>query len=66
MCAYVLATVLFFPGSILTLGAGFVFAKALDNVALAVLLGSIAVWCGAMVGSIIAMILGRYVFREVI
>lgn len=61
---YTLATIFFFPGLILTLGAGFAFNEAYGNVGLAILVGSIAVWCGAMLGSMIAMLVGRYLLRE--
>jgi len=62
---YFLATIFFVPGSILTLGAGFVFSAALDNnLGWGVLLGTAAVWVGASTGSIAAFLLGRYLFRD--
>lgn len=60
---YFLATVLFIPGSLLTLGAGFVFGNRF-GVGIGVLLASAAVFIGATIGAIGAFILGRYVFRE--
>ncbi|WP_017325204.1 TVP38/TMEM64 family protein [Synechococcus sp. PCC 7336] len=51
---YIVATVAFLPGSILTLGAGFVFG---------VVEGAIFVFIGAMVGATAAFIVGRYVAR---
>lgn len=60
---YIVATVLFVPGLILTLGAGFVYSK-IYGVGLGVLIGSIIVFVGASIGSILAMLLGRYAFRE--
>ncbi len=51
---YILATVAFFPGSILTLGAGVVFG---------VILGSLYVFVGATLGAIAAFLVGRYVAR---
>jgi uncharacterized membrane protein YdjX (TVP38/TMEM64 family) len=51
---YILATVLFVPGSILTLGAGVVFG---------VVLGSIYVFIGATTGAILAFLIGRYLAR---
>jgi uncharacterized membrane protein YdjX (TVP38/TMEM64 family) len=51
---YILATVLFVPGSILTLGAGVVFG---------VVLGSIYVFIGATIGAILAFLIGRYLAR---
>ncbi|CAI2367166.1 unnamed protein product [Moneuplotes crassus] len=61
---YILATIFFIPGLILTLGAGFAFNEAYGKVWLAILVGSIAVWCGAMIGSMLAMLIGRYLLRE--
>merc|ERR1712157_296180 len=62
---YFLATIFFVPGSILTLGAGFVFSAALDNnLWRGVLLGTAAVWVGASAGAIAAFLLGRYLLRD--
>ncbi len=51
---YILATVLFIPGSILTLGSGFVFG---------VIWGSIYVFIGATLGATAAFLVGRYLAR---
>lgn len=51
---YLLATVAFFPGSILTLGAGVVFG---------VVLGSLYVFIGATLGATAAFLVGRYLAR---
>ena len=51
---YILATVAFFPGSILTLGAGVVFG---------VLLGSFYVFIAATIGATAAFLVGRYLAR---
>jgi uncharacterized membrane protein YdjX (TVP38/TMEM64 family) len=51
---YILATVAFFPGSILTLGAGVVFG---------VMLGSFYVLIGATIGATAAFLVGRYLAR---
>ncbi len=53
--AYVVATVLFVPGSILTLGAGFVFG---------VIGGTAAVSVASTVGATAAFLVGRYVARD--
>ncbi|VEU43568.1 unnamed protein product [Pseudo-nitzschia multistriata] len=63
---YFLATVFFIPGSILTLGAGFVFSSAMDSLWIGVLLGTAAVFVGASLGAIVAFLLGRYLFREAV
>ena len=51
---YIVATVAFLPGSILTLGAGVVFG---------VVFGSIYVFIGATLGAIAAFLVGRYFAR---
>ena len=54
MIIYIVATVAFLPGSILTLGAGVVFG---------VILGSIYVFIGATLGATFAFLVGRYLAR---
>ena len=54
MIIYIVATVAFLPGSILTLGAGVVFG---------VVLGSIYVFIGATIGATCAFLVGRYLAR---
>jgi len=54
MAVYIVATVAFLPGSILTLGAGIVFGVAL---------GSVYVFVGATTGAIAAFLVGRYLAR---
>ena len=54
---YVVATVLFIPGSVLTLGAGAVFG---------VVLGSICVSISATLGATAAFLVGRYLARDAI
>ena len=51
---YIVASVAFLPGSILTLGAGVVFD---------VFLGSVYVFIGATIGAIAAFLVGRYLAR---
>merc|ERR1712232_416881 len=57
------ATVLFVPGSILTLGAGFVFANAF-GLGIGILLGTLSVFFGASAGAILAFLFGRYLLRD--
>ena len=52
---YILATVLFVPGSILTMGAGFVFG---------LLWGTIYVSIGSTLGATAAFLVGRYLTRD--
>src|SRR5438876_12166759 len=52
---YVVATVLFVPGSVLTLGAGAVFGVAL---------GSVCVSISATLGATAAFLVGRYLARD--
>lgn len=51
---YIVATVAFLPGSIVTLGAGVVFG---------VVLGSFYVFIGATIGATLAFLVGRYIAR---
>jgi uncharacterized membrane protein YdjX (TVP38/TMEM64 family) len=51
---YIIATVAFLPGSIITLGAGVVFG---------VVLGSVYVFIGATLGATAAFLVGRYLAR---
>ena len=60
---YVIATVCFIPGSILTLGTGYAFGKAMESTAYGVFLASVAVFLGASLGSIMSFLLGRYLLR---
>ncbi len=54
---YVVATVLFVPGSVLTLGAGALFG---------VVLGSVCVSISATLGATAAFLVGRYLARDAI
>jgi len=60
---YFLATVLFVPGSILTLGAGFTFS-ATFGLGAGVVLGAVSVFVGASLGAIVAFLLARYLLRK--
>lgn len=51
---YVLSTIVFFPGTVLTLGAGVVFGVGL---------GSLYVFVGATLGATAAFLVGRYLAR---
>jgi uncharacterized membrane protein YdjX (TVP38/TMEM64 family) len=55
MMIYILATIAFFPGAILTLGAGVLFG---------VMWGSIYVFIGATIGATCAFLVGRYLARN--
>ena len=60
---YAASTVIFIPGSLLTLGAGYVFARAVGQGA-GIALGVLVVWAGANVGAAGSFLLGRYVLRD--
>lgn len=60
---FCIATLLFVPGLILTIGAGVAFGRAL-GFGRGLLWGSVAVLIGAMAACIIAFYLGRYVLHE--
>jgi uncharacterized membrane protein YdjX (TVP38/TMEM64 family) len=61
---YIVATVFFIPGSILTLGAGYAFRLAFKNTGIAVLVGSLSVFVGAFIGACLAFLIGRYILRD--
>jgi len=60
---YFIAAVLFIPGSILTLGSGFIFANAL-GLGWGVVVGSAAVFIGASAGACASFLLAKYILRE--
>ena len=55
VAGYILATVLFFPASVLTVGAGFVFG---------VFLGTVIVSIASTIGAALAFLIARYVARD--
>jgi uncharacterized membrane protein YdjX (TVP38/TMEM64 family) len=61
---YIVATLLFIPGSLLTLGAGFVFSMALHGLGVGVVVATLSVVIGASIGAILAFLLGRYLLLE--
>uniref|UniRef100_A0A7S1FRH9 TVP38/TMEM64 family membrane protein n=1 Tax=Corethron hystrix TaxID=216773 RepID=A0A7S1FRH9_9STRA len=60
---YALATILFVPPSVLTLGGAFVFANALGLPA-GVLATVVSVFVGSVAGSLVTFFLGRYLLCE--
>lgn len=60
---YFISTVLLVPGSILTLGSGFVFGNAF-GLGPGVALATLAVFVGATAGATVCFILGRYLLRD--
>jgi len=65
LCLVYIVVVLFLiPGSLLTIGGALALQQAYQKTWLAVLVGSIAIWLGAWIGSNLAMLNGRYLFRE--
>lgn len=64
--AYVVACVLMLPGSLLTLGAGFIGATLWPNsLFLAILAGGLAASAGSTLGATAAFLLGRTILRDV-
>ena len=62
---YVVITVFSLPGFVLALAAGVAFQDAYEGqTGLAVLVGGLSVFVGAWVGSNLAMLLARYLFRQ--
>lgn len=54
---------LLIPGSILTVGAGWAFQQAYNSTGVALVIGTLSVFIGAWIGSVLAFLLGKYVFR---
>jgi uncharacterized membrane protein YdjX (TVP38/TMEM64 family) len=63
MLMYAVATVIFVPGSLLTLGAGFVFS-ATFGLGLGIFLGTLVVFVGACAGAMVSFLLARYLLRK--
>ena len=63
-CVYIVAVLFFIPGSLLTIGGAVALQQAYKKTWLAVLVGTASVWTGAWIGSNLAMLLGRYLFRD--
>lgn len=61
--AFFLAVVLFIPGTIFTLGAGFVFSHTF-GFAYGVLVGTLVAFIAAGTGAVVSFLLGRYLFRD--
>jgi uncharacterized membrane protein YdjX (TVP38/TMEM64 family) len=60
---YFVATIIFVPGALLTLGSGYVFSLAF-GLGPGVALGTLVVFLGASAGAIVSFLLGRYLLRE--
>ncbi len=63
---YVLFTILFIPGSLLTLGIGFIYSYSTGNLWLGTLLGTLIVFIGSNLGAVLAFLLSRYLFKEAV
>lgn len=61
---YFICTLLFIPGPIITWGTGLAFYQAYGSVWQAVVIGSVTIFIGAYASSIVAFLMGRYVFRD--
>jgi uncharacterized membrane protein YdjX (TVP38/TMEM64 family) len=62
---YATATVLFIPGSILAMSAGFVFASAF-GLGAGIVLVTLSVFAGASIGAAASFLLGRYLLRDLV
>eukprot|EP00483_Globobulimina_turgida_P008503 UN08520 len=60
---YTCCTIILIPGSILTLGAGFVYVDILGTV-IGVLFSTTIVWISASIGATLSFINGRYLARK--
>lgn len=63
LSVYFVATVLFIPGSLLTLGAGVIFSMAF-SLGWGIVIGTISVLLGASLGAIVSFVLARFLLRE--
>ena len=62
---FILATLICVPGALLTFGAGFVFSASNDgSVLVGTALGTLAVFVGASVSSVVAFLLSRYLVYD--
>ena len=61
---FIFASVLLFPGQLLAIGAGYAYMYVYRNVQYALLIGTLTTWVGASIGANVAMLLGRYVFKD--
>jgi uncharacterized membrane protein YdjX (TVP38/TMEM64 family) len=55
--------VLFIPGALLTIGAGFVFERSF-GLGPGILAGTITVFIGASTGAVLSFLIGRYLLRD--
>ena len=62
---YFVGTILFFPGSVLTIGSGFAFAQAFGQ-GWGIVAGSLVVFVGATTGAAASFLLGRYALRSLV
>jgi len=65
IAAYIITTVLFVPGTILTIGAGYIYAQV-QGVAIGVLIATVVVFIGAFCGATLSFLIGRYVFGDLV
>ena len=63
MAVYAIATVTFIPGSILTIGSGFVYGNAF-GLGWGVTIASGVVFVGASIGAVLSFLIGRYLMRD--
>ena len=59
------ATVMFVPGVVMTVGSGFIMHNVFDEKWQAILLGTLTVLLGAWIGATLTFLLGRYVLQDV-
>lgn len=64
LAVYAVCTVIFIPGTILTIGAGVAFTAATGSVGWGVLVGSLSVFFWAAIGATLSFILGRYLLFD--
>ena len=63
VCLLFFTTLLFIPGALMTLGAGYVFNQTFE-LGLGVVLGTIAVFVGSASGALVSFLMGRFLLRD--
>ena len=59
-----ITTILFIPGVLLTVGAGYVFSITFDSLPLGIIVGTITYFVGACIGSIVSFTIGKFLLRD--
>lgn len=61
---YIIFTLFFIPGSILTLCAGYIYSYSTNNIFLGILIGFLVVFIGSNIGATLAFLFSKYLFND--